>query len=267
MRIDGRGDLELRKVEIKTNIMQNAYGSASVEFGRTKVFCTAMIDSGVPPFLEGMGKGWLTAEYAMLPASCPKRKKREKLVPDGRSTEISRLIGRSLRSVIDFKKMGENTIYIDCDVICADGGTRTASITGAYVALCKCVDRAIKDGILSESPITSTLAAVSAGIVNELPMLDLCYAEDSRAQADMNMVGTEDGGIAEIQISGEDRTVTQKEFATLVNMCKCGIREIILIQKAALGQSAAVIPASPDSSKTMKDGIGEPHEETADSDE
>jgi len=241
MRIDGRGDMELRKVAIKTGIMPNAYSSVSVEFGRTQVFCTAMLDKGVPPFLEGSGKGWLTAEYAMLPASCPKRKLREKMKADGRSIEIQRLIGRALRSVIDTKKMGEVTIFIDCDVICADGGTRTASISGAFVALCLCVDRGIREGIFTESPILSPLAAVSAGIVGDIPLLDLCYLEDSRAQADMNMVATEDGGIAEIQVSGEESTISQKEFATLVNMCKCGIAEIIKIQKEALSGITAVL--------------------------
>ena len=241
MRIDGRGDLELRRVTIKPGIMPNAYASASVQFGKTQVYCTAMIETGVPRFLENSGKGWLTAEYAMLPASCPKRKMREKIKADGRSIEIQRLIGRALRSVLDTKSMGEVTIYIDCDVICADGGTRTASITGAFVALCLCVDRAIREGILKTSPILTPLAAVSAGIVGDTPLLDLCYMEDSRAQADMNMVATEDGGIAEIQVSGEARTISQKEFATLVNMCKCGIAEIIAVQKAAMGSSVYVI--------------------------
>jgi ribonuclease PH len=253
MRIDGRGDMELRRIEIKTHVMQNAYASVSVEYGKTRVFCTAMLENGVPPFMEGMGKGWLTAEYAMLPASCPKRKVREKMKVDGRSMEIQRLIGRSLRSILDFKLMGEVTIYIDCDVVCADGGTRTASITGAFVALCLCVERAMKEGIFKSTPIINTLAAVSAGIVDDKPILDLCYIEDSRAQADMNMVATEDGGIAEIQISGEERTVTQKEFATLVNMCKCGIQEIIHVQKEALGESAHV--------------LGSKYEKTIDSDE
>lgn len=265
MRIDGRGDMELRRVAIKTGIMPNAYASASVEFGRTQVYCTAMLENGVPPFLEGSGKGWLTAEYAMLPASCPKRKIREKLKVDGRSMEIQRLIGRALRSVLDTRKMGEVTIYIDCDVICADGGTRTASITGAFVALCLCVDRGIREGIFAESPIMSPLAAVSAGIVDNVPLLDLCYIEDSRAQADMNMVATEDGGIAEIQVSGEDRTISQKEFAMLVNMCKCGIAEIIKIQKEALGGSASVFRTAQNEDAGAAQGGAD--EQTADSDE
>jgi len=265
MRIDGRGDMELRRVAIKTGIMPNAYASASVEFGRTQVYCTAMLEKSVPPFLEGSGKGWLTAEYAMLPASCLKRKIREKLKMDGRSMEIQRLIGRALRSVLDTKKMGETTIYIDCDVICADGGTRTASISGAFVALCLCVDRGIKEGIFVKSPIKSPLAAVSAGIVDNVPLLDLCYVEDSRAQADMNMVATDDGGIAEIQVSGEDRTISQKEFATLVNMCKCGIAEIMKIQKDALGASVRVIDQI--QAETPGEEQGETDGQTADSDE
>ena len=244
MRIDGRGDMELRKISITTGVMPNAYGSASVEFGRTKVYCTAMVENGTPPFLEGAGKGWLTAEYAMLPASCPKRKMREKMKPDGRSMEIQRLIGRSLRSILDFKKLGEVTVYIDCDVICADGGTRTASITGAFVALCQAVDRGMREGMFSSSPIVNSLAAVSAGLVDDTPLLDLCYVEDSRAQADMNMVATGDGGIAEVQVCGEERTISQREFATLVNMCKAGIQEIVKIQTEALGSSAHVIPGA-----------------------
>ncbi len=264
MRIDGRGDMELRRITIKTGIMPNAYASASVQFGKTQVYCTAMLENSVPPFLENSGKGWLTAEYAMLPASCPKRKMREKIKADGRSMEIQRLIGRALRSVLDTKLMGEVTIYIDCDVICADGGTRTASITGAFVALCLCVDRAIREGIFSKSPVLNPLAAVSAGIVDNVPLLDLCYMEDSRAQADMNMVATEDGGIAEIQVSGEDRTISQKEFATLVNMCKCGIDEIIKIQKEALGLSVRVLGEEADNNEENR---GEEDEQTADSNE
>ena len=245
-RIDGRGEMELRRIRIKPGVMPNAQGSAEVRFGRTVVYCTAMMEAGVPPFLADSGKGWLTAEYGMLPGSCPKRKAREKQKPDGRSTEISRLIGRSLRSVCDFSALGERTIYIDCDVISADGGTRTASITGAFVALCLCVKKAMDDSVLEKSPVKSMIAAVSAGLVADTPLLDLCYLEDSSAQADMNMVATPEGEIAEIQISGEERTVSAREFATLVNMCKCGIREISDYQKEALKEAAEVIGAEHD---------------------
>ena len=240
-RIDGRGDMELRDVKIRTGVMLHAHGSCEIRSGRTTVLCSAMIEKGVPPFLEGTGKGWLTAEYSMLPASCIKRKQRERQRQDSRGTEIQRLIGRSLRSVLDLDAVGENTIYIDCDVVSADGGTRTASITGAFVALCLCVRRALAEGIIKKSPVRSAIAAVSAGIVKDSPMLDLCYAEDSNAQADMNMVGTEDGGISEIQISGEKRPVQPREFAELVGMCKCGIKELIKTEKEALGDAADVI--------------------------
>ena len=159
-RVDGRGEMELRDIRIKTGVMLHAHGSCEIRFGRTVVLCSAMIEKGVPAFLEGTGKGWLTAEYSMLPASCIKRKARERQRQDSRGTEIQRLIGRSLRSVLDFENIGENTIYIDCDVISADGGTRTASITGAFVALCQCVKRALDDGTLEKSPIKAAIAAV-----------------------------------------------------------------------------------------------------------
>ena len=240
-RIDGRGEMELRNCWIKTGVMMHAGGSCEIHCGRTVVLCSAMLEKGVPPFLEGTGKGWLTAEYSMLPASCIKRKQRERSKTDSRGTEIQRLIGRSLRSIMDFSLMGENTVYIDCDVLTADGGTRTASITGAFVALCLCIKKAMDEGILEKSPITTAVAAVSAGIVGDTPLLDLCYIEDSSAQADMNMVATMDGGIAEVQISGEKRTVRPGEFAELINMCKCGITELINIQKEALKEAACVI--------------------------
>lgn len=240
-RIDGRGEMELRSVSIRTGVQMHAHGSCEIRIGNTLVMCSAMIEDGAPPFLVGKGTGWLTAEYAMLPASCIHRKARERQKTDSRGTEIQRLIGRSLRSIMDFSKMGERTIYIDCDVITADGGTRTASITGAFVALCLCVDYAIKKGILEQSPIKTAVAAVSAGLVSDTSLLDLCYYEDSSAQADMNMVATAEGGISEIQISGEKRTVEPKEFAELINMCKCGIAELIALQKKALGEAAGVI--------------------------
>ena len=240
-RVDGRGEMELRNIKIKTGVMLHAHGSCEIRFGRTAVLCSAMMEKGVPAFLEGTNKGWLTAEYSMLPASCIKRKPRERQRTDSRGTEIQRLIGRSLRSVLDLECLGESTIYIDCDVISADGGTRTASITGAFVAMCLCVKKAIENGLIEKSPVKAAIAAVSAGIVNDVPLLDLCYVEDSNAQADMNMVGTEDGGISEIQISGEKRPVQPKEFAELINMCKCGINEIISIEKDALKEAADVI--------------------------
>ncbi|MEF9863914.1 MAG: ribonuclease PH [Christensenellaceae bacterium] len=234
MRNNKRELSELRSLNFKIKVLKNAHGSVIVNTGNTQVLCTAMIEQGVPPFMVGRGNGWLTAEYSMLPASTPHRKKRDVLKQDGRGVEIQRLIGRALRSICDFEKMGEYTIYVDCDVLNADGGTRTASISGAFVAIALCVKRAIEQGILAKSPLTSPIAAVSAGIVNDTPMLDLCYTEDSTAQADMNMVGTGDGGIAEIQICGEQRTISEEEFMQLMQLCKKGIAEIIKVQREIL---------------------------------
>lgn len=234
IRCDGRQNDELRTLEFKTNILHNAKGSVLVSFGLTQVICSAMIEEGVPPFLAGTGRGWLTAEYAMLPAATPTRKKRDRGKTDGRSVEIQRLIGRSLRGICDFAAMGEYTVHIDCDVISADGGTRTASISGAFLALALCVDRAIKEGLIKKSPIKSCIAAVSAGLVQEEGLLDLCYQEDSNAQADMNMVADAEGNIAEVQVCGEKRTISEEEFFQLMKLCKKGILEIIREQKRLL---------------------------------
>ncbi len=227
----------LREIRFQTNVFKNAQGSVIVSFGDTQVLCTAMMEPGVPPFLKDTGNGWLTAEYNMLPASTQRRKKRNDGKPDGRGTEIQRLIGRSLRSVCDLQGMGEYTIHVDCDVLNADGGTRTASICGAFVAVCLCVNKAA----LSKNPIRNYIAAVSAGIVEDSPMLDLCYAEDSRAQADMNFIGDEHGNIAEIQICGEKRTITEAEFLSLLQLCKGGVARIIEVQKEILKQEGIVL--------------------------
>ncbi len=227
MRIDGRADDEIREMNIIKDFMPNAHGSCLIECGRTRVLCTAMLTVGVPPFLEGLGQGWLTAEYAMLPGSTAKRKQREFLKPDGRNMEIRRLIGRSLRAVTDFQALCENTMYIDCDVIEADGGTRTASISGAFVAYALAVDKLIKGGALQKSPIKEYVAAISCGIVEDIPLLDLCYAEDSMAQADMNIVMTASGGIIEAQCTGEKRPITKDELDALLFLGKKGIDEII----------------------------------------
>ena len=189
----------------------------------------------VPPFLAGTGKGWLTAEYAMLPASTPSRKKRETLKPDGRSTEIQRLIGRSLRSVMDFERLGERTIYIDCDVISADGGTRTASITGGFIALKICVEKLLRSGELKKNPIRGQVAAVSCGIVAGEALLDLDYAEDASAEADMNVVMTDSGGIIEVQCTGEKRPISEEEFANLIALARKGIRELCGVQAGVKG--------------------------------
>ena len=234
-RSGGRKPDALRNISIQKSFLNNAHGSALITWGNTRVICTAMAVSGVPPFLEGTGKGWLTAEYAMLPGSTPQRKQREKGRPDGRSTEIGRLIGRSLRSVFDTTAVPGYTIHIDCDVIDADGGTRTASITGAYVALCECVGKMIGDGLIERSPVRDGIAAVSCGIVDDTPLCDLDYREDSRADADMNVVMSAGGGIIEVQGTGERRPMQRAEMDTLMAYAGRAIGEIQMIQKEALG--------------------------------
>lgn len=241
MRENGRKQDELRPMSIEANVLKNAHGSVLISTGNTQVLCTAMLEEGVPPFLAETGNGWLTAEYSMLPASTPQRKRRDGAKQDGRGVEIQRLIGRSLRSVCNFEGMGEYTVYIDCDVLNADGGTRTASISGAFIAAALCVDRAVKNGILVRSPLTKHIAAVSAGIVEDIPLLDLCYMEDSGAQADMNMVAADDGNLGEIQICGEKRTVTEEEFMALMALCKKGIHEIIARQKEILKEEGITL--------------------------
>ncbi|MBC5646936.1 ribonuclease PH [Christensenella tenuis] len=241
MRENGRKPDELRPLSIQANVLKNAHGSVLISAGNTQVLCTAMLEEGVPPFLAETGNGWLTAEYSMIPASTPHRKKRDGVKQDGRGVEIQRLIGRSLRSVCNFEGMGEYTIYIDCDVLNADGGTRTASISGAFIAAALCIDKAVREGMLTKSPLTKHVAAVSAGIVEDTPLLDLCYAEDSGAQADMNMVAADDGNIGEIQISGEKRTVTEEEFTVLMALCKKGIHQIIARQKEILKEEGITV--------------------------
>lgn len=233
-RHDKRTADQPRPLNIIPNFMPNAAGSCLIETGRTRVLCTATVQKNVPPFLQDSGKGWLTAEYSMLPGSTLTRKSRERQKSDSRSIEIQRLIGRSLRSVVDTSLMPGITITIDCDVIQADGGTRTASITGGFVALGLAVQKLLKNGTLTENPIKKYLAAISAGIVDGTPLLDLCYTEDSSAEADMNYVGTDDGEIAEIQISGEKRTISGDEFVKLVALCKKGVEEHIAYQRAIL---------------------------------
>lgn len=234
MRIDGRNADEIRNINILQDFMPNSGGSCLIECGNTRILVTANVSYSVPPFLEGKNQGWLTAEYAMLPGSTGTRKNRERSKADSRGIEIQRLIGRSLRSIMDFSAMPEMTFTIDADVIQADGGTRTASITGAYVALHLLVRKLLAEGKLKKSPIKKGIAAVSAGIVAGEPLLDLCYAEDSKAEADMNFVGTEDGGICEVQISGEKRDVRKAEFETLLQLCTEGVAQLITIQKEAL---------------------------------
>ena len=233
MRADGRKANELRKITIKKGYLKNAYGSCLIEMGGTKVICTASVEEKVPQFLKNEGKGWLTAEYGMLPASCSERISREstKGRPSGRTQKIQRLIGRSLRSVVDLKKMGERTIWIDADVIQGDGGTRTASITGGFIALAEAIEKLKRGGILTESPIVDTIAAVSVGIIDGKPCLDLCYAEDSKAEVDMNVVMTGSGKFVEVQGTAEGQAFTQKELDHLLTLAKKGILDLTEIQK------------------------------------
>ena len=245
MRADGRKPDEKRPVTIETDFMRTAYGSCLIATGNTRVICTASVEEAVPPFLKGRGQGWVTAEYAMLPASTGERKKRDGIKKDGRSVEIQRLIGRALRQAVDLKALGERTITLDCDVLEADGGTRTASITGAMVALTCAADRLVKEKKLLVSPIVHQVAAISAGIVEDEACLDLCYREDSSAQADMNFVMNEKGEFIELQGTGEGRAFSGAELATLMEYGAKGIRELMDAQREALGERAARIAQKP----------------------
>jgi len=221
---------------MKRNYLKFAYSSCLIEMGNTKVICTASVQEKTPPFLKGTGKGWLTAEYGMLPASCNERIAREssKGKPSGRTQEIQRLIGRSLRAVVDMTKLGERTIFIDADVIQGDGGTRTASITGAYIALADAVKKLMKSGQLTENPLVDTVAAVSVGIIEGAPMLDLCYQEDSKAHVDMNIVMTGQGQFVEVQGTAESQTFSKREMDELINLARKGILDLCEMQKKVL---------------------------------
>jgi ribonuclease PH len=236
MRIDGRKNDELRRLRIVRNFIKPAEGSALIELGDTRVICTASIEEKVPSFLRDQKKGWITAEYGMLPRATSVRTPREATVgrTGGRTTEIKRLIGRALRAVIDMDKLGERTIWIDCDVIQADGGTRTASITGAYLALRDAIDTAVKKGLISRSPIIDTLAAVSVGVVKGVPMLDICYAEDSSADVDMNVVMTGSGRIVEIQGTAEAEPFSRQTLDELLRLAEKGISELSSVQNEIL---------------------------------
>jgi len=237
-RDENRLSNELRKVKITRNYLLHPEGSVLIEVGNTKVICTAMIEEKVPPFLKGTGKGWVTSEYSMLPASTKTRKARDinKGKIDGRSQEIQRLIGRSLRSVVDLSGFGERTVWIDCDVIQADGGTRTASITGAFVAMVDAFNILLKKKEIKKMPIKSFVSAVSVGIVENEKILDLCYLEDSSAQVDMNVVMTDKGEFIEVQGTGEESPFTYNEFMDLISLGSKGCQDLYLIQKAALGE-------------------------------
>lgn len=240
---------QLRPVRILPDFTQMAAGSVLIECGRTQVLCTASVEDGAPPFLRGSGRGWLTAEYAMLPGSTPKRKPRDGVKKDGRGTEIQRLIGRSLRACMDFSRLGERTITVDCDVLQADGGTRTASITGGFVAVCLAVNRLIQQGALFDSPIVRQIAAVSVGIVEDELTLDLDYARDSRAQVDMNVIMARDARgemqFVEVQGTGEGRPFAKEELDGLLALAQGGIETLMGEQRAALGERANVLFRKP----------------------
>jgi ribonuclease PH len=232
----GRDASELRPTSIETGFIAPATGSALIAVGETKVVCTASIEASVPRWLAGSGRGWLTAEYGMLPASTGQRKARDvsRGRPDGRTVEIQRLIGRSLRGVIDMSGLGERTIYIDCDVLQADGGTRCAAITGAYVALALAVQKLIGDGELERTPLTGSVAAVSCGIVDGRPLLDLDYGEDSTAEVDANVVMSGDGGLIELQATAERTPLSRAHLDDLLSLAASGIAQLRAFQEQAL---------------------------------
>ncbi len=236
MRQDGRKPDEMRPVQIERNYTEFAHGSVLIQVGSTKVICTASVDDGVPPHKKNTGQGWVTAEYSLLPGSTPKRVSRESSrgKVGGRTHEIQRLIGRSMRAIVDLSAIGERTIWIDCDVIQADGGTRVASITGAYVALVDAINW-LKDKFeITGEPLIGSVAAVSVGVVDSVPLLDLCYEEDVSADVDMNIVLTGDGEYIESQGTAEKQTFSEEEPAQIIGQAKKGISELTLIQKDAL---------------------------------
>jgi ribonuclease PH len=231
-----RGPDELRPTTIEPGFVRTATGSALISMGETRVICTASHQAGVPRWLAGSGRGWVTAEYGMLPASTGERKQRDATRgrPDGRTVEIQRLIGRSVRGVVDFEALGENTIYLDCDVLQADGGTRCASITGAYVALALACAALQTSGKLRRLPLTGSVAAVSSGVVGGVPVLDLDYAEDSTAEVDANVVMTGDGGLVEVQATAERTPLSRAHLDDLLGLAATGIDELRALQTAAV---------------------------------
>jgi ribonuclease PH len=239
MRPSGRAPDQLRPVSLEPGFSRHAEGSCLVKFGDTHVLCTASVDEKVPPWMRNSGKGWVTAEYGMLPRSTHTRTDREAArgKQSGRTQEIQRLIGRSLRAVVNLQAMGERQINIDCDVLQADGGTRTASITGAWVALHYAFERLIKDGKLAANPLTGTVAAVSCGLWEGTAVLDLDYPEDSKADADANFVLTGAGGIVEVQGTAETDPFSEAQFLELLALAKKGVGELVALQKLAVGKS------------------------------
>lgn len=238
MRPSGRQADQLRTISLKTNVNAYAEGSCLAKFGNTHVLCTASWEPRVPGWMKGKGEGWVTGEYGMLPRATHTRGRREAAAgkQSGRTQEIQRLIGRSLRAITDLKALGENQITIDCDVIQADGGTRTASITGGYVALALACKYLVKEGVIDRFPLTAQAAAISCGVYKDVPVLDLDYPEDSEGEVDANFVMTSDGNIIEIQGTGEERSFTPDEFAELMRLAQKGCGELFEAQRAAIGE-------------------------------
>jgi ribonuclease PH len=236
MRFNGRKNDSMRNIKVTRNYTKYAEGSVLIEVGETKVICTASIEEKIPAFLKGTGEGWITCEYNMLPRSTHTRKPRDisKLKIDGRTMEIQRLIGRALRSVVDLKALGEKTIWIDCDVIQADGGTRTASINGAFIALIDAVNKIHKVSPFEIYPVRNFVGAISVGILGEEKILDLCYEEDSKAKVDMNVVMTDEGTFIEIQGTGEESPFSREELDQMLGLAEKGIKHIIQVQKETL---------------------------------
>ena len=238
MRPSGRAPDQLRGISLRRGYTRHAEGSVLVEYGDTKVLCTASVEERVPPFLRGAGRGWVTAEYGMLPRATGTRMRREAADgrQSGRTLEIQRLIGRALRSAVDFEALGERTVVIDCDVLQADGGTRTASVTGGYVALAEAAAALQRRRLLSQSPLHGFVASVSVGIYRGIPVVDLDYAEDSDAETDMNVVMNEQGHFVEIQGTAEGHAFRMEELEAMLGLARGGIAAVIEIQRAALGQ-------------------------------
>ena len=239
LRVDGRRTDQLRPVRFQNHIAPYATGSTLIEWGATRVICGVTVEEGVPRWMkeQGVTGGWITAEYSMLPYSTLQRKQRDiaKGKIDGRSQEIQRLIGRAMRAALDLEKLGPRTIWVDCDVLQADGGTRTAAITGAFVALSLAVKKLMTDGKLAQSPILQGVAAVSVGVVGGTPLLDLCYTEDAAAAVDMNLVMNAAGQFIELQGTGEESTFSETELAALLALGKGGVRQLLALQQAAIG--------------------------------
>jgi ribonuclease PH len=233
-RADGRAADQLRPIKITRDYLRHPEGSVLVEFGDTKVICTASIEEKVPPFLKGQGKGWVTAEYGMLPRSTNTRMNRERGGPSGRSQEIQRLVGRSLRAVVEMAKLGERTVWVDCDVIQADGGTRTAAITGSFIAMADAIGTVVRAGALPGTPVRDCVAAISVGIVGGAPTLDLNYVEDSSAEVDMNVVMTGAGAFVEVQGTAEQTPFGRDSLAAMLALAELGIGRLVALQRRAV---------------------------------